>query len=354
MDFLSKKHLLNVSHTSCESEHGFSPITTNPPLVGHYSGSSFPIIATIVIGMFATSFLLMGYYIFVIKCCLNWNSVDLVRIRRFSLSRRFEEPSAAQSSHASEHRGLEEAVIRLIPVIHYKTEEGDTESGERSFCECAVCLNEFQQDEKLRVIPNCSHVFHIDCVDVWLQNNANCPLCRRSISLTSEVQVDHQLLTPRPSPQDQRQNVEGCDEDFVVIDLDNEHDGDQHLQERQGQELELPTGPIGPLHWKLEQRILQKKAKQLQKVTSMGDECIGNRDKDDGFSVQTIRRSFSMDSSEHRKFYLTVQLQQNGHVHEASSIEVSGASSDRAKISCFSFGHGSRSRSAVLPVYLDP
>ncbi|KAK7279216.1 hypothetical protein RJT34_24262 [Clitoria ternatea] len=310
--------------------------------------------------MLVTSFFLMGYYIFVIKCCLNWqdhNRVD--HIRRLSILRQGEDPSASYST-ASEPRGLEEAVIRLIPVINYKPEK--EEVGERrSFCssECAVCLNEFQEDEKLRVIPNCGHVFHIDCIDVWLQNNAHCPLCRRTISLmTNQVVVNELIITPRPSPQDQSQNTEniiGAHEDFVVIDLDGEeHDGrDQiNLQDR---EL-LPTtteGSIGVASQRklFEQRIVHKKEKKLHKVTSLGDECIGVGANDERFTVQTMRRSFSMGSLMNTQFYVQVQQalqQQNGHGSEVSTIEACGGSGNgRVKRSFFSFGHGSRSRNVV-------
>ncbi|KAG4909873.1 RING-H2 finger protein ATL1 [Glycine max] len=345
MDFVSQRHLLH----SMQQAH--SPCTTPLSDVTNPSPYNYSFLVILVIGMMFTAFFLIGYYILVVKCCLNWPHVDHVRI--FSLSRSHEDPSAPYST-ASEPRGLEEAVIKLIPVIQFKPEEG-----ERSFSECSVCLSEFQQDEKLRVIPNCSHVFHIDCIDVWLQNNAYCPLCRRTVSLTSQVHhhVDqvNLLLTPRLSPQGQSQNNEnliGAAEDeggFVVIDLDGEHDRDQNLQERQ----ELPTCRIISLSSQMK-LLEEKKARKLQKVTSLGDECIGVRSKDERLSVQAMRRSFSMDSSVDRKFYEAVQealqqpQQQNGNVLEVSTIEACDGSG-RVKRSFFSFGHGSRSRSAVLP-----
>lgn len=293
MDFASRRHLINVSRTPCMSQ-ALSPMAFHGDVVVHPSSTTnFPLIPIIVIGMLATSFFLMGYYIFVVKCCLNWTRVDLARVRRFSLSWQREEP------FASEPRGLEEAVIRSIPVIHYKTERDRDFGGERSICECVVCLNEFHEDEKLRVIPNCGHVFHIDCIDIWLQNNVSCPLCRRCIFLTSQTHVDQLLMTPRPSPQYQSQNGDnliGGDGDFVVIVLDEEHEGEQNLQGRKerSKDLELPAGPIGPSQRKLEQRILKKKARKLHKMISMEDGA-----KDDEFSVQPIRRSFSMELSVH-------------------------------------------------------
>ncbi|XP_027935560.1 RING-H2 finger protein ATL16-like [Vigna unguiculata] len=339
MDFVSQRHLLHI-HTQADS-----PCTVPPNHdIPHHSGSNLPLLAILVVGMLFTTFFLIGYYMLVIKCCFNWPHVNHTRL--FSLTRQGEEDPSAGFSAASEPRGLEEAVIRLIPVIHYK---GDTNFGERSnIDDCAVCLSEFQQDEKLRVIPNCSHVFHIDCIDVWLQNNTHCPLCRTIVSLTTQLN----LLSPRPSTQDQSQNIENHvgDEGFVVIDLDGEGDRGQNLQRiRQ----ELPT------------IISVSSAKKLHKVSSLGDECIGIRAKGESFSsVQAMRRSFSMDSSVDGKFYGAIQQvlqqhQQHEHehehelFHEINTVEACDGSG-RVKRSFFSFGHGSRSRSAVQPLYLDP
>lgn len=322
----------------------------------HSSDTSFPIIAIAVIGILATAFLLVSYYVFVIKCCLSWHRIDL--LRRFSLSRRREEPLMVYSP-GIETRGLDESVIRSIPIMQFK-KEGNRDFGERSFCECAVCLNEFQEDEKLRIIPSCSHVFHIDCIDVWLQSNANCPLCRTSISAISRFQFTDLVLAPSSTPEDPTpytDNLIGGDEDFVVIELGNDiYSPNQTLlgltQQRSVNSRETSTRSISPSPRKFEQRIVQKKSRKFEKVTSMGDECIDTRGKDDQFAIQPIRRSFSMDSSTDRQLYLAIQeaLRQNMQVNETSPIE--GCSS-RVRRSFFSFGHGSRSRSSILPVSLE-
>ncbi|XP_059447792.1 RING-H2 finger protein ATL1-like [Corylus avellana] len=322
----------------------------------HSSDTSFPIIAIAVIGILATAFLLVSYYVFVIKCCLSWHRIDL--LRRFSLSRRREEPLMVYSP-GIETRGLDESVIRSIPIMQFK-KEGNRDFGERSFCECAVCLNEFQEDEKLRIIPSCSHVFHIDCIDVWLQSNANCPLCRTSISAISRFQFTDLVLAPSSTPEDPTpytDNLIGGDEDFVVIELGNDiYSPNQTLlgltQQRSVNSRETSTRSISPSPRKFEQRIVHKKSRKFEKVTSMGDECIDTRGKDDQFAIQPIRRSFSMDSSTDRQLYLAIQeaLRQNRQVSETSPIE--GCSS-RVRRSFFSFGHGSRSRSSILPVSLE-
>ncbi|XP_053715473.1 E3 ubiquitin-protein ligase RNF6 [Synchiropus splendidus] len=45
---------------------------------------------------------------------------------------------------------------------------------------CSVCINEYEQGNKLRRLP-CSHEFHIHCIDRWLSDNVTCPICRQPI-----------------------------------------------------------------------------------------------------------------------------------------------------------------------------
>ncbi|KAL2469696.1 RING-H2 finger protein ATL16 [Abeliophyllum distichum] len=357
MDLVSQKF---YSH---ESE-ALSPIRSPPTSIFgsslHHSHTGFPIIAVAIIGILATAFLLVSYYIFVIKCCLNWHRIDLLARFSFSRRRRVEDPLMVYSP-AAENRGLDEAAIRSIPTFHYKKGTDKQELAEKGSCECAVCLNEFQEDEKLRGIPNCGHVFHIDCIDVWLQNNANCPLCRTSISATRpniRFPLD-QILGSTTSPQDPNphtDNFTGRDEDYVVIEI-TERDTNispslLRVEERlNSSEL---SSSVGPSPSKLfEQKVSRRKAKRFSHISSMGDECIDSRQKDDEFAIQAMkRRSFSMDSAADRHLYLAVQeiIQQNKQVFDVCPNE--GCSS-RVR-SFFSFGQGRGSRSAVQPVSLDP
>ncbi|XP_022741508.1 RING-H2 finger protein ATL46-like isoform X2 [Durio zibethinus] len=72
--------------------------------------------------------------------------------------------------------GLDQAFIDALPVFQYREIVGLKEP-----FDCAVCLCEFSEKDKLRLLPMCSHAFHINCIDTWLLSNSTCPLCRGTL-----------------------------------------------------------------------------------------------------------------------------------------------------------------------------
>ncbi|KAI5435677.1 RING-H2 finger protein ATL11 [Lathyrus oleraceus] len=75
--------------------------------------------------------------------------------------------------------GLDPVILENFPNFVY-SEVKDLKIG-RVTLECAVCLNEFEDDETLRLIPVCSHVFHRECIDAWLLHHSTCPVCRADL-----------------------------------------------------------------------------------------------------------------------------------------------------------------------------
>ncbi|KAL0461364.1 UNVERIFIED_CONTAM: RING-H2 finger protein ATL54 [Sesamum latifolium] len=69
--------------------------------------------------------------------------------------------------------GLPQSAIDSISVFKYKKGDGLIDG-----CDCSICLNEFQENESLRLLPKCSHAFHVMCIDTWLRSHKNCPVCR--------------------------------------------------------------------------------------------------------------------------------------------------------------------------------
>ncbi|KAK1388295.1 RING-H2 finger protein ATL13 [Heracleum sosnowskyi] len=69
--------------------------------------------------------------------------------------------------------GVDQTFIDTLPIFSYKSIIGVKDP-----FDCAVCLCEFEGEDKLRLLPKCSHAFHMDCVDTWLLSHSTCPLCR--------------------------------------------------------------------------------------------------------------------------------------------------------------------------------
>lgn len=45
---------------------------------------------------------------------------------------------------------------------------------------CVICVDEMVKGEKATILP-CNHLFHGECVTIWLKQHNTCPVCRRSI-----------------------------------------------------------------------------------------------------------------------------------------------------------------------------
>lgn len=54
-----------------------------------------------------------------------------------------------------------------------------TVTSEEGEC-CCICLLEFEQGDNMKRLP-CAHVFHTDCIDRWLRNSCECPLCKGNV-----------------------------------------------------------------------------------------------------------------------------------------------------------------------------
>ncbi|KAK3226430.1 hypothetical protein Dsin_006292 [Dipteronia sinensis] len=132
----------------------------------HYRGDLFNPFLIGLLGIIAGSVMVATYHCIAFACCYNNNS------RRAAFDER------QLSNNTLEQReirrlgvgGTRNSTLRLIPVYRYSK---DCDQGT-----CSVCLCEFREGEQIRVLPECLHLFHVACIDMWLSSHTNCPNCR--------------------------------------------------------------------------------------------------------------------------------------------------------------------------------
>ncbi|KAL6591517.1 hypothetical protein ACP70R_028043 [Stipagrostis hirtigluma subsp. patula] len=294
------------------------------PTSHHPSITSFPILLLTVLGIITTSVLLLTYYVFVIRCCLNWHGSSNVAslISRRGERRRGGAASASSSTlpvagTPAEPRGLEESDIQALPAFRYRKAIKNAADPAAPTSECAVCLGEFEEHESVRMLPSCLHVFHVDCIDTWLQGNANCPLCRTAINSHCQLPLD-QLLRP--------------EEVVIQVDTANEEEDSTHAHQQQEACRAMPAAESAgdtatDQQFSAENRKSNNAWHDID-ISSNGDECIAVRKDRD---VLPLRRSFSMGSLDGREVHLQIQniLQRNIHFHGNDSGGSSSSSSGR-------------------------
>ncbi|XP_031494946.1 E3 ubiquitin-protein ligase ATL41-like [Nymphaea colorata] len=75
------------------------------------------------------------------------------------------------------------SMVAALPLFSYQQRKPDC--SERR--ECAVCLCSFEEGEMARLLPNCLHFFHVECIDMWLYSHSTCPVCRSAAEPTAEL-----------------------------------------------------------------------------------------------------------------------------------------------------------------------
>ncbi|KAL2926189.1 RING-H2 finger protein ATL32 [Bienertia sinuspersici] len=78
--------------------------------------------------------------------------------------------------------GLNPTILNDFPIFKYPNVEAHIEPTKIGPLECAVCLSPYQEEDILRLLPKCDHLFHLYCVDRWLTANTTCPICRADLS----------------------------------------------------------------------------------------------------------------------------------------------------------------------------
>ncbi|GAA0142323.1 hypothetical protein LIER_03250 [Lithospermum erythrorhizon] len=102
--------------------------------------------------------------------------------------------------HSSANKGLKKKVLNALPKYTYSNNNnnnsnkktidlkedvvGRIEETNEEAEDCAICLTEYEDGDEIRVLPQCGHGFHVQCIDMWLGSHSSCPSCRQILEVT--------------------------------------------------------------------------------------------------------------------------------------------------------------------------
>ncbi|XP_020210111.1 NEP1-interacting protein 1 isoform X2 [Cajanus cajan] len=104
---------------------------------------------------------------------INFASLDEPLSKISTLETIFEEVSDIYDIRGL--RGIPQNVIMKLPFQPFNSNK--MLKSYNTSC-CSICYQDFEDGELVRILPKCSHHFHLECIDKWLVQQGSCPMCR--------------------------------------------------------------------------------------------------------------------------------------------------------------------------------
>ncbi|XP_054820129.1 putative RING-H2 finger protein ATL71 [Prosopis cineraria] len=87
-------------------------------------------------------------------------------------------------------RGLDDSTLNSFPKLSYSEMKQNKNHYSSNNIEdpsnsCSICLADYKDEDTLRLLPDCGHLYHLRCVDPWLKLHDSCPVCRTPTSSSS-------------------------------------------------------------------------------------------------------------------------------------------------------------------------
>ncbi|KAK4364644.1 hypothetical protein RND71_016002 [Anisodus tanguticus] len=178
---------------------------------------------------------------------------------------------------SANEQGLDPSIIKSYPTFTYSSVKDYRK--EKYGLECAICLVEFEDDSLLRLITSCNHVYHQDCIDLWLESHKTCPVCRAS--LDSPEALQKRLLNNNAMPDINED--ESLEDSLSIVIKSNDHDNRKEKEkEGSGQCDENPKRASATL----ERVELQNRVAKFSRSHSTGHSIDRARGAEDRFTLK--------------------------------------------------------------------
>ena len=69
---------------------------------------------------------------------------------------------------------------RLTRISSYESSDQEKTSSCNNHY-CVICLEDYNPGDPCQRFPFCNHIFHSECIRLWLNFQLTCPICRTSI-----------------------------------------------------------------------------------------------------------------------------------------------------------------------------
>ncbi|KAK3145857.1 hypothetical protein QOZ80_3BG0258420 [Eleusine coracana subsp. coracana] len=175
------------------ADGGSPPVSLTPP-VGMFSsdrigGFGYGVGVSVGILLLITIITLASYFCTRAPVVAAAEEAPSRRRRRRGHGGNGGEGAAAAADDHDVELGIDENTLKGYPEVVYG-DKARKKKGATTTCTCcSICLDNYGDGDVLRMLPECGHLFHRECVDPWLRHHPTCPVCRTS-----------PLPSPMPTP----------------------------------------------------------------------------------------------------------------------------------------------------------
>ncbi|CAL0319685.1 unnamed protein product [Lupinus luteus] len=126
--------------------------------------------------------MVLSVLLFALICSLGLNTIIRCALKCSNLV--VNDSSTTNIYHPTvvTNTGIKKKALKTFTTVSYSAELNLPSLDS----ECVICLSEFINGDKVRILPKCNHGFHVRCIDKWLSSHSSCPKCRQCLIETCE------------------------------------------------------------------------------------------------------------------------------------------------------------------------